>query len=49
MPAYIAKAENFKESMGARNREGKGLLYCTCPPGYIGLRNSFLGIDFWVP
>jgi hypothetical protein len=27
MPAYIAKAENFKESMGARNREGKGLLY----------------------
>ncbi len=21
--------------------------YCTGPPGYIGWRNSFLGIDFW--
>jgi hypothetical protein len=30
---------NFKESMGARNRGGRGL-----SPGYIGWRNSFLGI-----
>jgi hypothetical protein len=23
--------------------------YRTGPPGYIGWRNSFLGIDFWAP
>ncbi len=40
-PAYVARAGIFKESMGARNRGG--------PPGYIGLRNSFLGIDSWAP
>jgi len=34
----------FKQSMGARNRVGIGL-----PPGYIGWRNSFLGIDSWAP
>ncbi len=33
--------------MGARNRGGIGLSYR--PPGYIGWRNSFLGIDSWAP
>ncbi len=37
----------FKQSMGARNRVGMG--YRTGPPGYIGWRNSFLGIDSWAP
>jgi hypothetical protein len=38
---------NFKKSMGTRNRGGTGLSYG--PPGYIGWRNSFLGIDSWAP
>ncbi len=33
--------------MGARNRVGIG--YRTGPPGYIGWRYSFLGIDSWAP
>ncbi len=31
--------------MGARDRVAQG--YRTGPPGYIGWRNSFLGIDSW--
>ncbi len=43
-----ARAGIFKRSMGARNRVGIGLPYQ--PPGYIGWRNSFLGIfDSWAP
>ncbi len=37
----------FKQSMGARNRVGKGCR--TGLPGYIGWRNQFLGIDSWAP
>ncbi len=40
-PAYVARAGIFKESMGARNQGS--------PPGYIGLQNSFLGIDSGAP
>jgi hypothetical protein len=48
MPRNIAsRAGIFKESMGARNRIGRGLSYR--PPGYIGWRNSFLGIDSGSP
>jgi hypothetical protein len=35
----------FLNNMGARNRKG----YRTGPPGYIGWRNSFLGIKSWAP
>ncbi len=35
----------FKQSMLARIRVG----YRTGPPGYMGWRNLFLGIDFWAP
>jgi hypothetical protein len=31
----------------ARNLVGIGLSYRTGPPGYIGRRNSFLGLDSW--
>ncbi len=41
------RAGIFKESMGARNWEEEG--YRTGPPGYIGWRNSFLGLDSGVP
>jgi hypothetical protein len=41
------RAGIFKESMAARNRGGMG--YRTGPPGYIGWRNSFFGIDSWAP
>ncbi len=37
----------FKESMGAGTEEEEG--YRTGPPGYIGWRNSFLGINSKVP
>jgi hypothetical protein len=37
----------FKKSMGARNRGGIG--FRSGPPGYIGWRNSFLGINSWAP
>jgi hypothetical protein len=33
----------LEQSMGARNRVAIGLSY-TDPPGYIGLRNQFLGL-----
>jgi hypothetical protein len=42
----LIRAGIFKQSMGARNRVGIGLSYL---PGFIGWRNSFLGIDFWAP
>ncbi len=42
------RAGIFKESMGARNRGGRGLSFRP-PPGYIGWRNSFLGIDSGAP
>ncbi len=48
-PAYVAWAGIFKKSMGARNRGGIGLPYRTGPPGYIGWRNSFLGINSGAP
>ncbi len=35
------------ESMGTIGTD-KEKGYRTGPPGYIGWRNSFLGIDFWV-
>jgi hypothetical protein len=44
----LTSAGIFKESMGARNRVGIGLLY-TGPPGYTAWRNWFLGIDSWAP
>jgi hypothetical protein len=43
------RAGIFKQSMGARNL-GIGLSYRrTGSPGFIGLRNSFFGIDSWAP
>jgi len=41
------RAGIFIQSMGARNRGEYG--YRTDPPGYIGGRNSILGIDSWAP
>jgi hypothetical protein len=38
-----SRAGIFKQSVGDRKRVGIGLSYR--PPGYIGWRNSFLGID----
>ncbi len=35
------RAGIFKEGLGTEEEES----YCTGPPGYIGWRNSFLGID----
>ncbi len=35
----------LEAATGDRNREGIGLSYR--PPGYIGWRNRFLGINFW--
>jgi hypothetical protein len=49
-PNASPRAGIFKESMGARSvdtEEEKG--YRTGPPGYIGWRNSILGIDSWTP
>jgi hypothetical protein len=45
---FNARAGIFKESMGAiGTEEEEG--YRTGPPGYIGWRNSFLGIDSGAP
>ncbi len=41
------RAGIFKESMGLGTEEEEG--YRTGPPGYIGWRNSFLGIDSGAP
>ncbi len=43
----ICRAGIFKQSMRARYRGGIG--FRTGPPGYIGWRNSFLGIDSRTP
>jgi hypothetical protein len=37
----------LKSLWGLGTEEEKG--YRTGPPGYIGRRNSFLGIDSWAP
>ncbi len=39
--------EFLKSLWGSGTEEEWG--YCTGPPGYIGWRNSFLGIDSWAP
>jgi hypothetical protein len=39
--------EFLKSLWGIGTEEEEG--YRTGPPGYIGWRNSFLGIDSWVP
>jgi hypothetical protein len=39
--------EFLKSLWGLGTEEEEG--YCTGPPGYIGWRNSFLGIDFGAP
>jgi hypothetical protein len=44
----MLRAGIFKESMGARNRGGRGLSYRPARI-YIGWRNSFLGIDSGAP
>jgi hypothetical protein len=43
-----ARAGIFKESIGAKGTEDEEG-YRTGPPGYIGWRNSFLGIDSGAP
>ncbi len=46
--SFHYRAGVFKESMGAiGTEEEEG--YRTGPPGYIGWRNSFLGIDSGAP
>jgi len=44
-PHRATRAGIFKQSTGARNRVGIG--YRTGPPGYVGWRYSFPGIDSW--
>jgi hypothetical protein len=39
--------EFLKSLWGLGTKEEEG--YRTGPPGYIGCRNSFLGIDSWAP
>jgi hypothetical protein len=46
-PAFVARAGIFKKSIGLETGKKQG--YCTDPPGYIGWRNSFFGIDSWAP
>jgi hypothetical protein len=41
-------AENFKQSMRARNQVGIGLSYRSAA-GYIGWQKSCLEIDYWAP
>ncbi len=43
----VFSAGILEQYMGTRNRVGIGL--SSAPPGYIGWRNRFLGIDFWNP
>ena len=40
--------QEFLKSL-QRLETGKKQGYCTNPPGYIGWRNSFFGIDSWAP
>ncbi len=50
-PFYVASGSKFSEmeflkslwGLGTEEKEG----YRTGPPGYIGWRNSYLGIDSW--
>jgi hypothetical protein len=42
-----SRARIFKKSRGLGTEEEEG--YRTGPPGYIGWRNSFLGIDSGAP
>ncbi len=44
---HYPQSWNFEQSMGTRNQVGMG--YRTGPPGYIGWRASFLGINSWAP
>ncbi len=46
-PLFTAELEFLKSLWGLGTEEEKG--YRTGPPGYIGWRNSFLGIDSWAP
>ncbi len=39
----------LEQSVGARNRVGKGLSYRPAMLGYIVWRNRFLGTDSWAP
>jgi hypothetical protein len=43
----VTELEFLKSLWGLGTEEEKG--YRTGPPGYIGWRNSFLGIDSWAP
>ncbi len=43
----VARAGILKSLCGLGTEEEQG--YRTAPPGYIGCRNSFLGIDSWAP
>jgi hypothetical protein len=45
--AGIAELEFFKSLLGLGTKEEEG--HRTDPPGYIGWRNSFLGIDSGAP
>jgi hypothetical protein len=49
MAVGVTCAGILEKSVGTRNRVGKGLYSNTDPPGYIGSRNRFLGIDSWAP
>jgi hypothetical protein len=44
-PFKEPRAGTFKESMGARNRGGRGLSYRPARLHTVGWRNSFFGID----
>ncbi len=45
----VSRAGIFKKSLGARKGTEEEEGYRTGPPGYIGWRNSFLGIDSGAP
>jgi len=45
--AESPELEFLKSLWGLGTEEEQG--YRTGPPGYIGWRNSFLGIDAWAP
>ncbi len=44
---HYTELEFLKSLWGLGTEEEE--VYRTGPPGYIGWRNSFLGIDFWAP
>ncbi len=45
--SFIPELEFLKSPWGLGTEEELG--YRTGPPGYIGWRNSVLGIDSWAP